>query len=225
MANIFNNLDWSILTGALLSIIPALVCITIHELAHGVTAYKLGDNTAKDMGRLTLNPIKHIDIFGLLMMLVFRFGWAKPVPVNMRNFKRPRIGMAITAIAGPLSNLALASLILFVYGLVFVSLGGLQPHGTEGAALSIIERTAYLSIALAVFNLVPIPPLDGSKVLFSFLSDQVYYKLMRYERFGIIVLIVVLNTQLFSKTIGTLTATLFDKMLVIALAAFNLVNR
>ena len=225
MANIFNNLDWSVLSGALLSIIPALVCITIHELSHGFTAYKLGDNTAKDMGRLTFNPIKHIDIFGLLMMLIFRFGWAKPVPVNMRNFKKPRIGMAVTAIAGPLSNLALAALVLFVYGLVFVSLGGLQPHGPEGAALSIIERTAYLSVALAVFNLVPIPPLDGSKVLFSFLSDQVYYKLMRYERFGIILLIVVLNTRLFGNTIGTLTATLFNKMLVIAQAAFNLVNR
>jgi Zn-dependent protease len=222
--DIFRNLDWSILTNAVLSVIPALVCITIHELAHGYTAYRLGDNTAKDMGRLTLNPIKHIDIFGLLMMLVFRFGWAKPVPVDMRNFRKPRTGMAITAVAGPLSNIVLAAFVLFVYGLLFVRLGGLDPSGTESLPLDIIQRTAYLSVALAVFNLMPIPPLDGSKVLFSFLSERTYYKLMRYERYGMILLIIVLNTNMFRSTIGRLTMELFERLAIIAQAAFNLVN-
>ena len=87
MANILKNLDWSVLTVMILSVIPALICITLHELSHGFVAYKLGDNTAKYMGRLTLNPIKHIDIMGLISMIVFKFGWAKPVPVNMYNFK------------------------------------------------------------------------------------------------------------------------------------------
>ena len=99
--NVMRNLDWSVPVQMLLSVIPALLCITLHELSHGFVAYKLGDNTAKDMGRLTLNPIKHLDIFGLLMMVVFKFGWAKPVPVNMRNFKHPKRGMALTALAGP----------------------------------------------------------------------------------------------------------------------------
>jgi len=220
--NIIANLDWSVLTGAIMSIIPALVCITIHELSHGYTAYRLGDNTAKDMGRLTLNPIKHIDIFGLLMMLVFRFGWAKPVPVNMRNFKRPKTDMAITAIAGPLSNIVLATLVLFFYGLILVVPGSQSASGAGSVLLEIVERTAYLSVALAVFNLIPIPPLDGSKVLFSFLSERLYYKLMRYERYGMIILILVLNTNVFRNTIGRLTMALFYSLLIMAQAVFNL---
>ena len=103
-SDVIRNLNWSVLTDMLLAVIPALICITLHELSHGFVAYKLGDNTAKNMGRLTLNPIKHIDIFGLIMMVVLKFGWAKPVPVNMRNFKNPKRDMAITALAGPLSN-------------------------------------------------------------------------------------------------------------------------
>ena len=106
--DIWNGLDWSVLTNLLLSIIPALVCITLHELAHGYVAYRLGDDTAKRAGRLTLNPLKHIDIMGLAMMVIFKFGWAKPVPVNMWKFKNPKKGMAITAAAGPLSNIIIA---------------------------------------------------------------------------------------------------------------------
>ena len=98
--DVMRNLDWSVITNMLMSVIPALVCITLHELSHGYVAYKLGDNTAKSMGRLTLNPIKHIDIVGLIMMVAFKFGWAKPVPVDMRNFKHPKRDMAITALTG-----------------------------------------------------------------------------------------------------------------------------
>ena len=224
ISDIFNNLDWSILTDALLTVIPALLCITIHELSHGLAAYRLGDRTAKDMGRLTLNPIKHIDIFGLLMMLIFKFGWAKPVPVNMHNFKKPKWYMAITAIAGPSSNIILAAFVMLIYGLTYSIFSGYDASGLSSFVVALIERTAYLSVALAIFNLMPIPPLDGSKVLFSLLSEGTYYKLMRYERYGMILLILILNTTLFRNTIGNLTLTLYSRLFIIANTAFQLVN-
>jgi len=178
----FSNTD--MIMNALLIAIPALLCITIHELAHGFVAYKLGDNTAKMMGRLTFNPIKHIDIIGLLMILIIGFGWAKPVPVDMRNFKNPKFGMAITSFAGPLSNIILALIVLFVYRLL--------PFPVHSLGMTIVSRTVVLSTALAVFNMLPIPPLDGSKILFSVLSDRLYLKLMRYERYGMIVLMLLM---------------------------------
>jgi len=227
---VFQNLNWSILTDVFKRIIPALICITFHELAHGFTAYKLGDRTAKNMGRLTLNPIKHIDVMGLLMMVIFQFGWAKPVPVNMHNFKRPKWYMAITAIAGPLSNIILAFIVFFILGLAVTPLGGLNAQNAGSFFIEIIYRTAYLSIALAVFNMLPIPPLDGSKVLFSILPEKAYFVLMRYERYGMILLIILINidgflgVNIFGATIGKLTTTLVDGLSVGYDIAFGLVN-
>ena len=221
MSNVLRNLDWSVLTGVLSSIIPALICITFHELSHGFVAYKLGDPTAKDMGRLTLNPIKHIDIFGLIMMAVFGFGWAKPVPVNMMRFKKPKRYMAITALAGPVSNIVLSCFVLFIFGMVTKPLGG---SAAGRIVLDMIYRTAYLSVALAIFNFIPIPPLDGSKVLFSLIPDDMYFKLMRYERYGMIILIVVLSTNVFDASVGRLTHALFGELFRIAQAAYSLVN-
>jgi len=172
------------LMNAIVIAIPALICITIHELAHGYIAYRLGDNTAKQMGRLTLNPIKHIDLVGLVMILLVGFGWAKPVPVNMRNFRHPKWYMAITAIAGPLSNIFLAVIVILLYVLL--------PMATPVIVIEIVFRMALLSIVLAIFNLLPIPPLDGSKVLFSLLPEDKYNKLMQYERFGMILIIALL---------------------------------
>ena len=129
------------ITDALITVIPALLCITIHELCHGFVAYKLGDNTAKNEGRLTLNPIKHIDIMGLLAMIIFKFGGAKPVPVNMNNFKNPKSGMAITALAGPVSNLLLAALVLLVYGFVYTPLGNAGNVGAVLLGMLIPRRT------------------------------------------------------------------------------------
>lgn len=222
---IWKGLNWSYLTNILLTIIPALVCITLHELAHGLVAYKLGDNTAKEAGRLTLNPLRHIDIMGLAMMVLFKFGWAKPVPVNMRKFKNPKRGMAITAAAGPLSNLLIAAVILFLYGLLAIPLDKL---GNTGEYLSqMLYLTAYLSVALALFNVIPIPPLDGSKVLYAFLSDEAYWKLMRYERYGMLLLVALLFmlNNLNVNPLGTAASFVMDKLFYIAEWSFSLVNK
>jgi len=222
----FGNLG-DLVNQVLMRIIPALLCITIHELAHGYTAYKLGDRTAKDMGRLTLNPIKHIDPVGLIMMVLMRFGWAKPVPVDMRNFKHPKRYMAITAFAGPVSNILLATVMMMVFGLVFMLLTGFAAGST---IIEILYNTIFISIALAVFNMLPLPPLDGSKVLFSLLPDRVYDKVLQYERFGMIVLLVIVGMQMFFgiNIIGRIilypTELIFSGLSVFFDFTFNLVN-
>lgn len=177
--------DFGPLLELVLSVIPAMICITIHELSHGLAAYALGDDTARRAGRLTLNPIKHIDLMGLAMMAVFHVGWAKPVPIDMRRFKNPKGGMVITAAAGPLSNVVLALVFLFLYGLLYMPLGR-SAAGEE--VLSLLRLTSSMSLGLAVFNMLPISPLDGSKVMAAFLSPRSYYKLMQYERYGMPVL-------------------------------------
>ena len=188
LQSIWNGLDWSYLLNIVLSVVPALLCITFHEVSHGWIAYRLGDPTAKDAGRLTLNPLKHIDMMGLLMMVVFKFGWAKPVPVNMMRFRNPKRGMALTALAGPVSNVLLALVFLFLYGLLYRALYSVQ------FLLDMIWLTAYISLALAIFNIIPVSPLDGSKVLFALLPDAAYAKLMRYERYGMALLMLLLLT-------------------------------
>ena len=162
LQTIWNGFDFSYLLEIVLGIIPSLICITLHELAHGYTAYRLGDDTAKNAGRLTLNPLKHLDPIGLLMMLVFHFGWAKPVPVNMRHFKNPKQGMAVTALAGPACNLIITLVFLAVYGLLYSMLSKV---GFGETLLELLMLTAYMSLGLCLFNLVPVPPLDGSKVM------------------------------------------------------------
>lgn len=213
---IWQGLDWSYLTDILISIIPALICITFHETCHGLTAYALGDPTAKRAGRLSLNPIKHIDWMGLAMMVVFKFGWAKPVPVNMMNFKNPKRGMAVTALAGPLSNVVLCAVMLAIYGPLYI----LTAVGYGGEILSVMTRmagtTAYLSMALAIFNLIPIPPLDGSKILYSVISDEKYMKLMHYERYGMILMLILVSTGILGTPLSFVTETAFDLLFPIA---------
>jgi len=173
------------ITDALFAVIPVLICLTIHELSHGAAAYALGDPTAKEMGRLTLNPLRHVDPIGFLMLLLVRFGWAKPVPVDMRNFARPRAYMALTALAGPASNFLLTALIfLFQIPIMRLFAGG----GTGQIVAQTLFTTGVLSVYLGMFNLFPIPPLDGSKVLFSVLPRRYYHFILRYERYGMILL-------------------------------------
>jgi len=207
----------------LTAVIPALICITLHEVSHGYVAHLMGDNTAKDAGRLSLNPIKHIDIMGLLMMVIFKVGWAKPVPINMYNFKNPKRGMAVTALAGRVSNLLIAIIFLFLYGILYLPMNAGSTFVQE--ILSMVETTAYLSIGLAVFNIIPIPPLDGSKVLFSVLSDNNYYKLMRYERYGMLALLVLVSTGVLGKPLDSAITYVYDKMFFIAQFGYDIAAR
>ena len=186
MSEIFRNLDWSYLTDLLIQLIPALLCIMIHEICHGAAAYALGDRTAATQGRLSLNPLRHIDWFGLVMLAAFHFGWAKPVSVDMRNFRHPKRDMALTALAGPASNFILAALALFLFGLFYRDL---YTSGAGRFFIRLLQYLAILSISLGLFNLIPIPPLDGSKVLFSFLPDRAYIRLMVLEKYGMFLLI------------------------------------
>ena len=185
--DVLAGLDYHYLVDLLLQVIPALLCIMIHEICHGLAAYALGDRTAATQGRLSLNPLHHVDWFGLVMLAFFHIGWAKPVSVNMRNFRNPKRGMAITALAGPISNFLLAAVMLFFFGLLYAPLYD-KKWGYD--LLVLLESIAYLSVSLGLFNLIPFPPLDGSKVLFSLLPDKAYMKLMFLERYGMIVLIV-----------------------------------
>ena len=182
----------------------SLLCITFHETCHGLAAYRLGDNTAKRMGRLSLNPLKHVDLMGLIMMALFRFGWAKPVPVDMRNFKNPKAGMALTALAGPVSNgvLAYAAVVLCNF-VMFLA----DRLGSTWLLLALAQFFVYVEIisaGLAVFNVFPIPPLDGSKVLFALLSDRAYDRLMRYEKYGMGLLMVLLVTGAIDRPLGAM---------------------
>ena len=215
---IWNGLDWSYLTNMLLGVIPALLCITLHELEHGTVAFWLGDTTAKDAGRLTLNPIRHLDLMGLLMMVVFHFGWAKPVPVNMYRFQNPKRGMAVTAVAGPLMNVVIAVVFLFLYGLLFEPLKG------TGFLLEMVYLTAYISLSFAIFNIIPISPLDGSKVLFSVLPDRQYATLMRYERYGMILMLLLVATGVLGRPLSTACSWVFSKLFFIAEWSYGLVT-
>jgi len=185
LTNLWNALDFGTLRDAAVQLLAVLFCLTVHETCHGLAALALGDPTAKRQHRLSLNPLRHIDWFGLLMMLVAGFGWARPVPVNPNYFKKPRQGMALTALAGPVSNLLLALLLLIPARLIYT-----YAHYSvfNQTALDFLTSTAALSIGLGLFNLIPIPPLDGSKVLAVLLPERAYRWLMRYERFGIFAL-------------------------------------
>ena len=174
----------------------SLLCITFHETCHGLAAYRLGDDTAKRAGRLTLNPLRHVDLPGLVMMAIFRFGWAKPVPVDMRNFRHPKRDMALTALAGPVSNVVLAYAAAVLLGFVVFLSDRFGSNGFFAVLAQFLIYVEIISAGLAVFNVFPVPPLDGSKVLFALLSDRAYLKLMRYERYGMVLLMILLVTGL-----------------------------
>ena len=208
--NLFSG-DSSALIQTLLSIPVILIALTTHEWAHGYAAYKMGDPTARNLGRLTLNPLKHLDPIGTLCMLFAGFGWAKPVPINARRFDNARKGMAITGLAGPVANIVLSFFGLFLYVLCskfyFTSGMFIQSDFKSNliyALLLFLYLFHYLNLSLAIFNLIPVTPLDGSRIFFILLPDKWYFGIMKYEGIIQLILMLALFTGILSGPLGAL---------------------
>ena len=170
----------------LLTLPGMMLALSVHETAHGYVAWKCGDNTAYNLGRLTLNPLKHLDPIGFLCLLIFGYGWAKPVPINTRNFRNPKKGMALSALAGPLSNLIIGVIFAVLMGICYgffltTDLLGI-PKLVMWNLCKALYNTAYINFLYMAFNMIPVPPFDGSRVLLYFLPPRVYFGIMRYER-------------------------------------------
>mgnify|MGYP000012325320 CR=1 FL=1 len=191
-----------------LFVVPCvLIALTFHEFAHGYMAYKLGDPTAKNFGRLTLNPLKHLDPIGTICMIFFHFGWAKPVPINSRYFKKPRRDMALPAAAGPIMNFILAlfgMLVCRILTKIFVAFPAQSDfvYYIQYAALTLFSYFHMLNLSLGVFNLIPIPPLDGSRIFYIFLPQKWYFGVMKYEKYIQLALLVLLWTGLLSRPLS-----------------------
>ena len=196
LSSFFSHFDLADFISTLCAVILAL---SVHELCHGLAAYKLGDPTAKNAGRLTLNPLAHLDPLGFICMVLFRFGWAKPVPVDMRYFRHPRRDMALVAAAGPLSNLLFGLLSLFGYYLTLLY----APKLAFFSALATFLATlTILNVGFAVFNLLPVPPLDGSRIAGLFLPQRWYWQLMRYERYIQVAVMILLYLGVLSRPLS-----------------------
>lgn len=200
---------FSIIQQILIYAIPIVFAITVHEVAHGWVASKLGDQTARMMGRLTLNPVKHIDPVGtlvvpliLLTITNFIFGWAKPVPVDWRNLRNPKRDMAYVAIAGPFANLLMLTLWALLAKLIFIS--GDMYHNIAPQLFEMCRAGIFINIILMVLNLFPVPPLDGSRVLSALLPPVWAYRFNRVERYGLVILLVLLATGLLGRALGPL---------------------
>lgn len=195
-----------------------LFAISFHESAHALVSSWLGDNTARDAGRVSLNPMRHLNPIGMIMMLFFGIGWASPVMINPTRFKHPKLGMAVSALAGPVSNLLLGFIGSELYALAYV----LCPSGTVRASLLMFLYVFItLNISLAVFNMIPIPPLDGSRVLLFFLPERIYFKIMQYERYIMVVFIALIISGIVDLPINYASDAIINLFLKLAFLPFG----
>ena len=192
MSSLFSGGLQSALYLLIIRINVAIIALPIHECAHGYAAYRMGDWTAKRQGRLSLNPLMHLDPIGTVAIILFGFGWARPVPINPLNFDNPKKGMMLSSLAGPLSNIGLAFIAMVLYKFSYIP----AYMGINGAFLSTVQTFLVymisINITLGVFNLIPIPPLDGSRIATYFLPQRIYFKIMQYENIIFLVLLAVL---------------------------------
>ncbi|WP_313756472.1 site-2 protease family protein [Tissierella sp.] len=187
--------------------LPGLfIAIIFHELAHGLTAYWLGDNTAKNAGRLTLNPLKHVDLGGFLCLVIFKFGWAKPVPINPFNFKNRKKDTILVSLAGPISNFIIAIIIGFILSLNII---------TNAVFFKVLFITLWYNIMLGVFNLLPFPPLDGSKIVASLLPSKIEYYFYKYERYLYMILIVLIATNIIDRIMSPIIDVILNLLISI----------
>lgn len=198
MTNLFSREG---IMALLLSIPGLLLAISMHECAHGYAAYIMGDNTAKYSGRLSLNPLNHLDPIGAICMLLFRFGWAKPVPINPRNFNNQRLGIIIVSLAGPMANFVLG----FISCIIFYAINIYATGNTLWEFINmVLLYSIYMNVGFMIFNLIPIPPLDGSKIVMEFLPYNLKYKIYQYERYFGLTLIIFVYAGVMTPVLGVL---------------------
>jgi Zn-dependent protease len=208
----FLNFD---LVEILLSLPAVFLAMTVHEFAHAFVAYKMGDPTPKFQGRLTLDPLAHVDWIGFISFALFGFGWAKPVQVNPSNFRNKRVGDILVSVAGPLANITLALLAYFIFLILLIAIPMFPDIGSR-----IIDKIIWLNVVFSILNLIPIPPFDGYHILKALLKARPYMFFMQYERYGLLVLLAFIWFGVFDVLVGVPAGFIYSLMSQLASAIF-----